>query len=254
MPPLLHLPGLVRRLPRGLFPFLCAMPVLTITSPRDRSAKTTTAINVAAELAALGRRVVLLDLDPRAEATTALGGLPVADPWNTSPRAVPFGPGAGTLLLAAGGRGLAGARGPDVATLIDRVAGDADCVIIDTPAGAGTITTAAAELARLHLVPLPPSSEAHVDLRNIAQLRYLVGSPTELRAVFVRVPPGTDTGPLRAAVAEAYPAALLGADVPSDASAAAARHARRVLRLHAPDAPAAQAYRRVAEELASAAL
>lgn len=225
------------------------MTVLTITSPRSRSGKTATAMNLAAELAALGPRVVLLDLDPRAEATAALGGLPVADPWNSAPLSVPYGDGGGTFFLRPGGRGLAGARGPDVATLIERAGEGADFVIVDTPAGNGTLTTAAVELARVHLVPLPASSEAHADLRGTAQLRYLVGSPTDLRAVILRAPAGGDTTALRAAMAEAYPAVLLDAEVPEDPQVDAARLAARPLRVYAPHSPAALAYKRMAAEL-----
>ena len=64
------------------------MVTLTIVGPRAGSGKTTTAVNIAAELAVAKRRVALLDLDPQASATLALGHRPEPDPWKAQPVAV----------------------------------------------------------------------------------------------------------------------------------------------------------------------
>lgn len=157
------------------------MRILAITNQKGGSGKTTTAVNLAAALGEKGRRVLLVDLDPQASATTWLGvkdaGRGIYDVFtnnktiesitlNTSNNGVDVAPASAWLVGVE--KALAGEVGTE--TLLKRAIGklkNYDYVILDCPPSLGLLTINALTAARELLIPV----EAHVlALAGLAQL------------------------------------------------------------------------------------
>jgi chromosome partitioning protein len=160
--------------------------ILAVANQKGGVGKTTTATSLAHGLALSGRRVLLLDLDPQANATSGLGLEPVGEspvfagrgladgiretPW---PRvsAVP----AGYDLQARSDRGLprAGDLRAGLAAVED---GRFDAVLIDCPPSLGPLTQAALAAATGVLVPIQCE---YYPLEGLVQLLRAVQAAAE---------------------------------------------------------------------------
>jgi chromosome partitioning protein len=156
--------------------------ILALANQKGGVGKTTTAINLGASVAACERRVLLIDLDPQANATSGIGILdaersmydvliektPLAD--IILPTEIP------TLFVAPGSVDLVAAevelreaigREYYLKRVLDPVAADYDYVFIDLPPSLGLLTVNGLTAANSVLVPLQTEYFA---LEGVSQL------------------------------------------------------------------------------------
>jgi chromosome partitioning protein len=154
------------------------MRVIAIVNQKGGCGKTTTVVNLAGCLAADGFRVLVVDVDPQAHATLALGIDPeepeenlyevMADADGASALARVILPGAAGIEVAPSGIVLSAleqklatepveTRTEKLAAALDRVAEDYDFALIDCPPNVGLLTFNALRCAGEVIVPLETS-------------------------------------------------------------------------------------------------
>ncbi len=144
--------------------------VLAVANQKGGVGKTTTAINLGAALAALDRRVAIVDLDPQANATSGLGfakneggpnsySLLLGGPVAGALRPTPFP----NLSLLPSNRDLVGAEielveSPDrerrLRAALEPLRGEADFILIDCPPALSLLTINALVAADALIVPI----------------------------------------------------------------------------------------------------
>lgn len=171
------------------------MRVLAVANHKGGTGKTTTTVNLAACLAERGKRCVILDLDPQAQAAAWLGvhqdgagildalhgAVKLADLVKPSPAVTGVSVIPGNLALAGADRSLA--QEPGAELLLKRALGKlpAEYVLIDCRPGLGVLTLNA--LCAAHGVLIP--AEAHP-----LSLNALAGFLDSLKVIRKRLCPG----------------------------------------------------------------
>ena len=162
--------------------------VLAIANQKGGVGKTTTAVNLGVYLAAAGRRVLLIDMDSQANATSSLGfdkhNLPrsiyntLVDGKTLAEVTIPSG--RTGLDLAPASVQLAGAevelvplmaREHRLARALDKARADYDLVLLDCPPSLGLLTLNALAAAGGVLIPL---QSEYLALEGLMQLRQTI--------------------------------------------------------------------------------
>jgi chromosome partitioning protein len=173
------------------------MSIVAVTNQKGGVGKTTTAINLAAALALSGQQVLLVDLDPQANATSGIGckgssagGGTVYDALTNpeapaTPRNFIVSTGTANLSLIPASRELAGAeielialpdRERRLRNLLEPLRAEFDTILIDSPPSLGLLTLNALVAADRVLIPL------HCEYFALEGLADLVGTMRRVRA------------------------------------------------------------------------
>jgi len=165
--------------------------ILAVANRKGGTAKTTTAVNVAAEWAAAGRRVLLVDLDPQGHATLGAGAHPAPDhpglrallgaqPPALDPLLVPAAE-PGVWVLPPGDPLAGPPAGTDPGAAASWLRREAarlgfERVVIDTPPDAGAALKLGLLAADHVVVPFVPHPLAAEGVRQMARLFYRIAT------------------------------------------------------------------------------
>lgn len=159
--------------------------IISVANQKGGVGKTTTAVNLAGELARRGQRVLIVDIDPQGNATTSLGvskqGLSATTydllMATAEPATAIITTGRENLDLIPADEDLAGAaielvsadrRERRLCDALHAVAGSYDHVIIDCPPSLGLLTLNALSCSHFVLIPLQCE---YLALEGLAQLK-----------------------------------------------------------------------------------
>lgn len=260
------------------------MSQLAILNQKGGVGKTTTAVNLSAALADLGRRVLLVDLDPQAHATLHLGVTPTDDGpsvYDVLCREAPLEETVqrldgglhlvpSSIDLAAAEVELAGEVGRELLLRdhLARVAADYDDVLIDCPPSLGVLTLNALAAVDEVFIPLQPHFLALHGLSKLLETIDIVNRRINAKlrlggVVFCMYEAGTRLAGEVTRDVDAFFEKTRGGGTPWSQAAPFRTRIRRNIRLaeapsfgqsifqYAPDSHGAADYRALAEEVAA---
>ena len=239
--------------------------VISFANHKGGVGKTTSAVNVAAVLAEMGKRVLLMDLDPQGSASLHLGvrdkgsgflsalestvALPVIPTGVDGVDLIPSGP-----ALSAAAQRFSGVLGTELLErCLSRTPGDWEIVIIDCPPGLGILTMSALRASRHLVVPVEAS---HLALNGLYQLTETLASihqennrPGILGIITCRANPRRRLHKELSADLERQFPGMIAPSVRESVTLAEAPAHGQPITMYAPNSNGTEDYRRVAEWL-----
>ncbi|MDO8605647.1 MAG: ParA family protein [Phaeospirillum sp.] len=242
--------------------------VVVVFNQKGGIGKTTTSVNLAVCLAALGRKVILVDLDAQSNATTSVG---LSSPAATGAyqllrgevdvahacRPTPYP----NLRLVAGSDDLSWADveiavKPDPQYVLERALSttpdDVDVVVIDCPPAFGILSVNASVAADVVILPVVPSPMAldglHKAWWNIQRVRTHFNRDLDTMGILFTMTEESDLmHRLTEAIMASFGGRVLPVMIPRDMKVIEAAARDLPLVVLDPETPAAVAYQRLAE-------
>lgn len=242
--------------------------IVVVFNQKGGIGKTTTSVNLAVCLAALGRQVVLVDLDAQSNATTSVG---LSSPAATGAyqllrgevdvaqacRPTPYP----NLRLVAGSDDLSWADveiavKPDPQYVLERALAstpeDVDVVVIDCPPAFGILSVNASVAADVVILPVVPSPMAldglHKAWWNIQRVRTHFNRDLDTMGILFTMTEESDLmHRLTEAIMASFGGRVLPVMIPRDLKVIEAAARDLPLVVLDPETPAAVAYRRLSE-------
>jgi len=249
------------------------MSVIAVFNQKGGVGKTTTTLNIAAALAMLERRPVIIDLDPQAHASLAMGvrnlpssicscafyreGVPLKNLVRSVASGVRLIPGHPDLSkIDAMMGGTPGVAGKLRAGLEEDLAWGEDPILLDCAPALGVLSLNALLAADRVLVPVTPDFLAMQGLTRLdLALRVLeqqIKRTIERRVVLTRYDENkTQSRDSLATLKQRYSGSLCENHIPDDPALAESPAHGMDIFAYAPDSPGAHAYRMLTMELLS---
>jgi len=247
------------------------MKTIAIANQKGGVAKTTTVVNLAAELAHQGLRVLVIDFDPQRSATSSVFGnvefeltshdllfaSVAAESLTHNSRDFGFDVIPADIILSSAELRLASVIGREriLANGIARLKKKYDICLIDTPPTLGLLSVCALVAADYVIIPVCPDyfSLKGIQLveETIGSVRKNLGSPLSILGVLVtRTKKRVIVASAMKAIVEYFGDSVFKTTIPEDIRVEEAHNAHRPLCLYAPKCKAAGAYRELADEVA----